>query len=211
MPISSIPTKILSASGYDKHDPSEPWSIVAGVAAEVKNSGLSKDEVPEYYRLRRDIAGDWGQGGSRDRTSVLAVRSSLPAGQTAGRTRSAVAALDPTLPIDLATLLQRVSKFADQPGFQTLPVGFFAATGLALAWIGLYGVICFWLTQRTQKIGVLMALGASKSDILRLVMGESLRLIAAGTVIGLISALAATLVPARSASCVNPIVALRCD
>jgi putative ABC transport system permease protein len=229
---------------FDMHDPSEPWSIVAGVAADVKNSGLSKDEVQEYYRLRRNIAGGWGQGGSRDRTSFLVVRSSLPADQTARSIRTAVAALDPTLPIDVATLHQRVSKLADQPRFQTLLVGFFAASGLALALIGLYGVISFWVSQRTEEIGVRMALGANKSDILRLVMGESLRLIAAGTVIGLISALAATrvlasqlfgigahdpgaffivtlllvvfalvatVVPARSASRVNPIVALRCD
>jgi putative ABC transport system permease protein len=229
---------------FDKHDPSEPWSRVAGVAADVKNSGLSKDEVPEYYRLRRNIPGDWAQGGSRDRTSVVVVRSSLPVAQTARWIRSAVAEVDPTLPIDVATLHQRVSRFADQPRFQTLLVGFFAATGLALALIGLYGVISFWVAQRTGEIGVRMALGANKSDILRLVMGESLRLIAAGTVIGLISALAATrvlasqlfgigahdpgtfvivtlllvvvalaatLVPARSASRVNPIVALRSE
>jgi ABC-type lipoprotein release transport system permease subunit len=214
------------------------------VAADVKNSGLSKDEVPEYYRLRRNIPGDWAQGGSRDRTSVVVVRSSLPVAQTARWIRSAVAEVDPTLPIDVATLHQRVSRFADQPRFQTLLVGFFAATGLALALIGLYGVISFWVAQRTGEIGVRMALGANKSDILRLVMGESLRLIAAGTVIGLISALAATrvlasqlfgigahdpgtfvivtlllvvvalaatLVPARSASRVNPIVALRSE
>jgi putative ABC transport system permease protein len=141
-------------------------------------------------------------------------------------------------------LHQRVSKLADQPRFQTLLVGFFAATGLVLALIGLYGVISFLVTQRTQEIGVRLALGANKSDILRLVMGQSLRLIAAGTAFGIIAALAATralssqlfgigahdpgtfimvtlllvvialiatLLPARSASRVNPIVALRCE
>jgi len=229
---------------FEKGTPSEPWSTVVGVAADVKNSGLTKEEVPEFYRLRRDVSSDWDGGGTWGKTSVIVVRSSLPSDQTSRWIRSQVAALDPTLPIDVATLHQRVSKLADQPRFQTLLVGFFAATGLVLALIGLYGVISFLVTQRTQEIGVRLALGANKSDILRLVMGQSLRLILAGTAFGLIAALAATrvlssqlfgigahdlgtfvmvtlslvvialvatLLPARSASRVNPIAALRCD
>jgi hypothetical protein len=229
---------------FEKDTASEPWSAVVGVAADVKNSGLTREEAPEFYRLRRNLSGDWDWGGTWGKTSVIVVRSSLPPDQTSRWIRSQVAALDPTLPIDVASLHQRVSKLADQPRFQTLLVGFFAATGLVLALIGLYGVISFLVTQRTQEIGVRLALGANQSDILRLVMGQSLRLIMAGTVLGLIAALAATrvlssqlfgigardpgtfvivtlllvaialmatLLPARSASRVNPIVALRCD
>jgi hypothetical protein len=227
---------------FEKHTASEPWSVIVGVAADVKNGGLTKEEVPEFYRLRRNLPGDWDWGGIWGKTFVVVVRSSLPPDQTSRWIRSQVVALDPTLPIDVATLHQRVSKLADQPRFQTLLVGFFAATGLILALIGLYGVISFLVTARTQEIGVRLALGANKSDILRLVMGQSLRLIAAGTALGLIAALAATrvlssqlfgigandpgtfvivtlllilvaliatLLPARSASRVNPIVALR--
>jgi len=229
---------------FEKHNAAEPWSVIVGVAANVKNSGLTKEEVPEFYRLRRDLPGDWEGGGVWDRTSVVVIRSSLPLDQTSRWVRSQVAALDPTLPIDIATLHQRVGKLADQPRFQTLLVGFFAATGLVLALIGLYGLISFLVTQRTQEIGVRFALGANKSDILRLVMGQSVRLIAAGTTLGVIAALAATrvlssqlfgisahdpatfaigtlllvlialmatLLPARYASRVNPIVALRCE
>jgi ABC-type antimicrobial peptide transport system permease subunit len=155
-----------------------------------------------------------------------------------------VAALDPTLPVDIATLRERVSKLADQPRFQTTLVGFFAAIGLVLAVIGLYGVMAFLVAQRTQEIGVRMALGARRGDILRLVMGRSLRLIVCGVAVGLVAALVvsrvlasllfgvgvrdpvtyvlvtlllivvallATLIPARSASRVDPVVALRCD
>jgi ABC-type antimicrobial peptide transport system permease subunit len=158
--------------------------------------------------------------------------------------RSQVAALDPTLPVDIATLRQRVSKLADRPRFQTTLVGFFATTGLVLAMIGLYGVISYLVAQRTQEIGVRIALGASRGNVLRLVMGKSLRLIGWGTLFGLLSSLAlsrvlssllfnvgphdpvtfafvtfllvlvtlgATLIPARSATRVDPIVALRCD
>jgi ABC-type antimicrobial peptide transport system permease subunit len=104
--------------------------------------------------------------------------------------RAQVATLDPTLPAEIETLQQRVSQMADQPRFQTVLVGFFAATGLVLAVIGLYGVISFLVTQRTPEIGIRIALGATRQDILRLVIGTSLRLIASGTLIGLIAALA---------------------
>ena len=220
------------------------WYTVVGVAANVKNGGLTGEEKPEYYVLRRNRAEDWDRGGTWGRTSVVVVRSALPPEEMSGWIRSQVAALDPTLPVDIATLRQRVAKLADQPRFQTTLVSFFAAAGLVLAMIGLYGVIAYLVAQRTQEIGVRMALGADKGDILRLVMGRSLRLIVAGIAVGLAAALAATrvlssllysigphdpvtfglvtlllvlvaivaaLIPARSATSVNPIVALRCD
>ena len=74
---------------------------------------------------------------------------------------------------------------ADQPRFETALVGFFAATGLLLSMIGLYGVIAFIANQRTQEIGLRMALGAGRFDILRLVSWEGVRLIALGSVMGL--------------------------
>jgi putative ABC transport system permease protein len=172
------------------------------------------------------------------------VRSSLPPDQTARWIRAQVAALDPTLPIDLATLQQRVSKLAAPARFQTLLVSFFALTGLVLALIGLYGVMAFLVAQRTQEIGVRLAVGADKGDIFALVMRSSLKLILSGAAVGMVAALATTrllssllfgvgphdpvtfalatlalvlvaivasLIPARAATSVNPIVALRCD
>jgi putative ABC transport system permease protein len=228
---------------FDSHADAT-WYTIAGVAANVKNGGLSGEEEPEYYGLRRNRAEDWDRGGTWGRTSIVVVRSALPPQEMSRWIRSQVAALDPTLPVDMATLRERVAKLADQPRFQTTLVSFFAATGLSLAMIGLYGVIAYLVAQRTQEIGVRMALGADKGDILRLVMGRSLRLILSGIVVGLVAALAATrvlssllysigphdpvtfglvtlllvlvaiiaaLIPARSATSVNPIVALRCD
>jgi predicted permease len=172
-------------------DPAAPWSTVVGVAADVKNGGLTKEEEPEMYYLRRDLPDDWDGNGRWDKTSVVVVRTALPPDQTSRWIRSQVAALDTTLPIDLATLQERVSKLAAPARFQSLLVTFFAATGLALALIGLYGVIAFLVAQRTQEIGVRMALGANRGDILRLVMASSLKLILSGTVLGTVIALVA--------------------
>jgi ABC-type antimicrobial peptide transport system permease subunit len=144
------------------------------------------------YYLRRDLPDDWDGHGRWDKASVVVVRSAMPPDQTSRWIRSQVASLDATLPIDLATLRERVSKLAAPARFQTVLVTFFAATGLALALIGLYGVSAFLVAQRTQEIGVRMALGANKADILRLVMASSLKLILTGTLLGTASALAAT-------------------
>jgi putative ABC transport system permease protein len=220
------------------------WCTVVGVAANVKNGGLAGEEEPEYYVHRRNRPEDWDNRGRWGRTSVVVVRSALGPKAMAPWIRSQVAALDPTLPVDIATLRERVSKLADQPRFQTTLVSFFAATGLVLSMVGLYGVITFLVAQRTQEIGVRMALGADRGDILRLVIGRSLKLIISGTALGLVAALSvtrvmssllysigphdpvtfglvtlllilvalvATLIPARSATRVDPIVALRCE
>ena len=163
---------------------------------------------------------------------------------TAAWVRSQVAHLDSTVPVEIEPLTRSVHRLANQPRFETALLGFFAVAGLLLAVVGLYGVIAFLVAQRTQEIGVRMALGADKGDVLRLVMGKSLRLIVCGVAVGLVAALAvsrvltsllfgvgprdplayglvagvlvlvavlATLVPARAASRVDPVVALRCE
>ena len=82
-----------------------------------------------------------------------------------------------------------MSTLADRPRFETALLGFFALAGLVLAVIGIYGVVAFMTAQRTKEIGVRIAVGASRTDILRLVVQEGLRLAVIGGVAGLIAAL----------------------
>lgn len=220
--------------------PDTPWYTVVGVAANVKNGGLTGKEEPEYYTLQRNRVEDWGKNWRR--TEVFILRTSLPPVVMSRWIRVQVAKLDPIVLVNIETLNQRVSKMAARPRFETMLLGFFALTGLLMAVLGLYGVTSFVATRRTQEIGVRMALGASRFNILRLILWEGVRLIALGGIVGLVAALAlsrllksllfsispydpmsfigvalllmivalaATLVPARSAMNVDPVVALR--
>jgi putative ABC transport system permease protein len=162
----------------------DPLYTVAGVAADVKNGGLAAGEEPEYYRLRRDRAEDW------DRSGVLVIKANLPADSVERWLRSQVAALDPSLPVEISTLQQRVEKLADQPRFEMLLVGYFACAGLLLAVVGLFGVTSFLMVERKPEIGVRIALGARKGDVVRLVLWSALRMILPGALIGLILSLA---------------------
>jgi len=172
-----------------KPDKSDPWYLVVGVAGNVKNSGLTNPNKPEYYRLRRNFVADWDPDlwGIH---SVVVVKNMLSAAVVAPWVRSQITQIDPTALVDIGTLNQQVSKLAARPRFETTLLGFFASSGLLLAIIGLYGVIAFVATQRTQEIGVRMALGASKFNILRLIVWEGVRLITLGSLVGIAAALA---------------------
>jgi len=162
-----------------------PVFTVVGVAADVKNAGLAGQDEPEYYELRSNRHPEnW------DQHHIFLLESTLPVSVVTPWIRSQIAQLDPTAPAEIGVLSQDVHKLADRPRFETALLGFFALCGLAMAVIGLYGVIAFVAAQRTQEIGVRMALGATRLDILRLIAGEGVRLIALGGVVGLGAALA---------------------
>lgn len=160
-----------------------PKYTVVGVAGNVKNAGLTGEDDPEYYTLRGNHPDAWSGH------CVLLLETSLPVSAVAPWVRSQIAQIDPISPVEIEPFTQTVSKLADRPRFETALLGFFASTGLAMAIIGLYGVIAFMAVQRTQEIGVRMALGAGRLDILRLILGEGLRLVVLGTALGLVAAL----------------------
>jgi predicted permease len=160
-----------------------PLYTVAGVAQNVKNGGLAGEDEPEYYRLRRNRAEDW------DGTSAIVLKTSLPPQMASQWMRAEISAVDATTPFTIETMSQRVGALAQGPRFVTALVLFFAASGLLLAVIGLYGIISFAAAQRTQEIGLRMALGASRLDILWLITWEGARLTVLGGFIDVCAAL----------------------
>ncbi|HTT17919.1 MAG TPA: ABC transporter permease [Candidatus Sulfotelmatobacter sp.] len=163
-----------------------PWYTVVGVAADVKNGGLMGGDEPEYYRLRRNYPEDWGRDAS------VTVATPIALGAMEHWMRSEIAVIDSTIAAVSQTMGERVSKLADRPRFEAALLGLFAMIGILLAAIGIYGVIAFLVAQRTPEIGVRMAMGATKMDILELMGMQGLRMIAAGTLIGLTIAVAAS-------------------
>ncbi|HUN83035.1 MAG TPA: ABC transporter permease [Terracidiphilus sp.] len=163
--------------------PNGPKATVVGVSGNVKNAGLTGDEEPELYTLRGNRPDAWNGH------NIILLETSLPMANVAPWVRSQIAHIDPIAPVEIEPLTQTIDTLADRPRFETALLGFFALTGLVMAIIGLYGVVTFMALQRTQEIGVRMALGASRNDILRLVLREGLRLLAFGGAVGLTAAL----------------------
>jgi putative ABC transport system permease protein len=160
-------------------------AIVVGVADNVKNNGLTELSDPEMYTLRRSVPGDWGG----DRLMVI-VDSAMPLTAMEPWVRSEVASTDRTVPVEMEPLNQTISRLADRPRFETTLLGFFALTGLVLAVVGLYGLMAFMTTQRAHEIGVRMALGAPRANILLLIAKDGLRMVLVGLIVGLGTALA---------------------
>jgi hypothetical protein len=162
-----------------------PVYTIVGIAGNVKNAGLAGQDDPEFYILKTSHPEGW------DGHHFFLLDTAFPASVIAPWIRTQVAHLEPNAPVEIEALSRDVDKLADRPRFETALLGFFAACGLLMAIIGLYGVISYVATQRTQEIGVRMALGATRADILRLIAMEGIRLIVLGGVFGLGAALAA--------------------
>jgi putative ABC transport system permease protein len=118
---------------------------------------------------------------------------------------SAVRSVNASVPVSsVASLEQIVANAVWQPRFNLIVIGLFAGLALALAAVGIYGVIAYSVKQRTQEIGIRMTLGAQRSDVLRLVVGQGMKLALAGVALGLAGALALAQVLAKLLFQVKP-------
>jgi putative ABC transport system permease protein len=169
------------------HISSGAAAIVVGVADNVKNNGLTEESDPEMYTLRRSVPDDWG-----DNHLVVIVDSAMPVAAIEPWVRSEISSIDHTIPIEMEPLNRSLNRLADRPRFETTLLGFFALTGMVLAVVGLYGLIAFMTTQRRHEIGVRMALGATRANILSLIANDGLRMVLVGLAVGLGIALAAS-------------------
>lgn len=221
-------------------DPDKPaWFTIIGIVEDTKNIGIDQPGKPELYFFENQ--GLIPFGGNSQQNFV--VRTEGDSSRVAAAVRSAVRDLDSSLPIyGMQPMSDIVADSLVRPRFLSILLTVFSALALLLAAIGIYGVMAYSVSQRTQEIGVRMALGAKPIDVLKMVMGQGASLAAIGVIIGLISAfgltrlmssllfevsvtdpitfaavvvllavvaLAACYIPARRATKVDPMVALR--
>ena len=158
-----------------------PWITVVGVTANARTQSLAQADLPQIYL-------DLYQTGAK-RLAIF-LRGHLRTAAIADEVRKQVQSLDPTLPVSGAqTLDETVSASLAQRRFSMEMITLFALTALLLAGLGIYGVISYLVSERTHEIGVRLALGASRSNILRLVLGQGLGLAIVGAAVGLVCAL----------------------
>lgn len=214
--------------------PGNPWITIIGVAQNVPHRAVDSKAEPDWYTSRVV---------STQRHGFLFVRSALPTPSLLAGIRKEMSSIDPHQPVASVKTMEEVISTTTAPRrFNTILLGVFAAIALLLATVGIYSVISYSITLRTQEIGIRMALGARRPGILLMVMRKGMLLTVIGTVIGLAGAFALTrwmssmlfgvtasdpatyvmvvlvslgaavlacAVPARRATRVDPLVALR--
>jgi putative ABC transport system permease protein len=223
--------------------PGMVWREIVGVVGHVRHYGIASEppfvqlytpflQLPIYFENRRP-------------TMALVVRTALAPEALTGAVRRELSAIDRDIPVyGMQTMNTYLANNTEQPRLSVMLLTGLGGLALLLAVIGIYGVVSYSVTQRTQEIGVRMALGATQRDVLRMIVGQASLLIAAGVVIGagaslalgsvmrnmlfqvserdpvtlvsialvlILVALVASVVPARRATRVDPLVALRTE
>ena len=158
--------------------PGSPWITVVGVIANARTESLAQADVPQLYLNLYQ---------SNAKHLAILLRGRLNTATIANEVRKQVQSLDPTLPVFGAqTLNETVSASLSQRRFSMEMVALFALTALLLASLGVYGVISYLVSERTREIGIRLALGAKKTNILRIVLQQGLELAIAGAAVGLV-------------------------
>jgi predicted permease len=162
------------------------WLTVVGVVADIRQRGLDQDVKPMIYApFQQDRSGFV-------RFVSFVVRTATPTGVVEG-IRAEIRRAAPDLPIQsTVTMDEAVAASVAQPRFRMVLLGLFAMTATLIATCGLYGLMAYAVTQRRREIGVRMALGATRPDVLRLVLTRALRIVVAGLIVGLTGAAGVT-------------------
>jgi putative ABC transport system permease protein len=157
---------------------------IVGVVASVKRAGLRDEADPQYYLPWAQAVITW---------PTLAIRSASDPASLARAVRASVAEVDRGIPVyRVATLESIVDKAAAEPRFQTLLFALFAAMAMFLSAVGLYAVLAYMVGERAAEIGVRMALGAQRGEVVRLVLRRALTLVLSGILVGLVASILLT-------------------
>jgi len=161
-----------------------PWQTVVGVVGQVKQDSLDSNPRIAYYLSQNQIP---------VRAMTVTLRSGADPGVLTAAAKDAVRSLDPGLPIyNVRTMTERVDQSLARRRFSMLLLGLFAGLALALAVIGIYGVMAYLVAQGTREIGIRMALGATQRDILSLVIRQGMAWSFSGVALGLSGAFVIT-------------------
>ena len=155
------------------------WGTVIGVLADVRDQDIAAEAKPTLVQPAED--GD-----------SFAVRTNLPPAEAASQIRSLVRSLDPALSTDIKTMGERIADTNARRTFQTSIMSGFASIAVVLTLAGLFGLMSFTVNQRTNEIGIRLAIGAPRSSILTLIVSQGIRLTTYGLLIGFAAALALT-------------------
>jgi predicted permease len=170
---------------------SPDFKTVVGVAGDVRWRGPAVAPTPEFYLPAAqvpDAAWDWIQ-----RTMYIAVRTDGDPMAAVNPIRAAISPVVPGVPLfDVRSMEQRIGASLQTALFNTLLLTILGAIGVVLAVVGIYGVIAYFVTKRTREIGVRMALGATRRDVVGLVVRQAAAPVGTGITIGLIAAFATT-------------------
>jgi predicted permease len=181
----------LAGRFFDSRDPvgqrlsvGGAWRTVVGVVSDVKSGSLESDVRPQVYLPHAQWA--WGQ-------MTVALHSEGDPLALVSSVRSELKALDALLPAaKMRTMKQVVSNAASARRFNMALLAFFAVTALLLTMMGIYGVVAFLVGRRRREIGIRMALGARRADVLRLVLQQGMKPVVFGSVVGLVGSLVAS-------------------
>jgi putative ABC transport system permease protein len=162
----------------DPRKPDVKWLTIVGLVGDMRHRGLDLDPKPEYYLPHNQTP---------YRGMILTVRSAQDPRSLTSAIRREISRLDPDLPAANVRTLEQVAADSIAPRrLSVILIGVFAAVALVLASVGIYGVMSFLVVQRTHEIGVRMALGAQRSDVLLLIIARAAKLVLIGTAVGLL-------------------------